>query len=135
MESPFDWVNHTRRNDALADLPGILESHGLTTGDVAFTWTFSTQTATRELHAIRDGLNGLGTLSWLAQQFPAKIELFPWWTEESIATCGGADKPNCKPAYPDAGVLDAERLLKALRLVAPLPLLGSPSHLSKTARR
>lgn len=120
VESPFDWVNHTRQNDALSDLPGILEDHALTTGDVAFTWTFSTQTATRELHAIRDGLEGLGTLAWLAEQFPAKIDLFPWWTEESIATCGGADKPNCKPAYPDAGVLDADRLLKALRLVAPI---------------
>ena len=120
VESPFDFVNHTRQNDTLSPLSGILEDNGLSTSEVAFTWAFSTQTATRELHAIRDGLNGVGSLAWLGEQFPPTLELFPWWTAESIAACGGESRPNCKPAFPNAGVLDAERLLKALRLVAPI---------------
>lgn len=120
VESPFDFVNHTRQNAVLADLPDVLEQNGLTTGDVAFTWTFSTQTATRELHAIRDGLNGVGSLAWLGTDFPAKADLFPWFTDESIAACGGAEKPACAPTYDSYQVLDAARLLKALGLVAPL---------------
>ncbi|MCK6574107.1 hypothetical protein L6V77_23755 [Myxococcota bacterium] len=119
-ESPFDFVNHTRQNAVLAPLPEVLSSHALGLGDVAFTWAFSTQTSTRELHAIRDGLNGRGSLSWLAERFPAEVELFPWWTNESVEACGGASRPACQPAFPDAGVLDTERLLRALRLVAPL---------------
>lgn len=120
IESPFDWVNHTRQNEVLVPLPGALRDAGLGLSDVAFAWAFSTQTATRELHAIRDGLNGEGSLAWLAEKYPGKVELFPWWTEESVEACGGRDVPACTPMFDHPGVLDAERLLKALRLVAPL---------------
>jgi hypothetical protein len=119
-ESPFDFVNHTRQNAVLEPLPKALEAQNLGLGDVAFTWAFSTQTSTRELHAIRDGLNGRGSLAWLADRFPAEVELFPWWTPESVEACGGETRPACKPTFADAGVLDTERLLRALRLVAPL---------------
>ena len=120
IESPFDFVNHTRQNEALAPLHDALPEASLTEGDVAFAWTFTTQTATRELHAIRDGLNGTGTLSWLADQFKPQVDLFPWWNEDSLTACGGRENPLCKPVFENPGVLDTDRLLAALRVVAPI---------------
>jgi hypothetical protein len=70
--SPFPHVNHIQQNDALAPLEGVLESggFGVTLDDVAFTWTFTTQSVTRDLEALREGLYGRGPFHWLAERFP-----------------------------------------------------------------
>ena len=75
VRSPFDFVNHTSQTQALAPLPGCLGTIGLGTSDVAFAWTFTTQTWTRPFVAVRDGLYGLGPLAHLATDFPAGMNL------------------------------------------------------------
>ena len=125
--SPFAWVNHTRQTEALRPVLPALEAAETQPEDVAFAWAFTTQSVTRELHAIRDGLHGLGPLAWLEAQFPPTLTLFPWWTPESVAACKRTQPaPACEPRFAEPGVLDAQKLVTLLRLIAPIVLGDSP---------
>lgn len=75
IQSPFEYINDIRQTPALEPLvkDGILEDLGLTLGDVAFTWSFTTQSTTAELVAIRQGLEGYGPFSTLAERYPARL--------------------------------------------------------------
>ncbi len=75
VRSPFDFVNHTGQTEALAPLPGCLSNVGLSTSDIAFAWTFTTQKWTRPFVAVRDGLYGQGPLAHIATDFPAEMNL------------------------------------------------------------
>lgn len=125
--SPFVWVNHTRQTEVLQPVVPALETAETSLDDVAFAWAFSTQSATRELLAIRDGINARGPLAWLAERFPPEFELFPWWTDESVANCLRTQpEAACVQRFDDPGVLDAQKLVGILRLVAPLVLGDGP---------
>ncbi|MDX2009447.1 MAG: hypothetical protein SFW67_04620 [Myxococcaceae bacterium] len=73
VKSPFRFVNHTAQTSALSTLPSCLPKHGLGLDDVAFTWSFTTQSISSYFVTIRDGLRGLGPLSRLATEYPAKL--------------------------------------------------------------
>jgi len=77
VRSPFPFVNPLDQTEALGALEEVLagDAIGLDLDDVAFAWTFTTQTITREMEAIRAGLYGHGSLAWLADQF--KPDLAP----------------------------------------------------------
>ena len=72
VASPFPFVNHAMQTAALKPLKQALAHNnwGLDLGDIAFTWTFTTQSVTRVLEAVRDGLYGQGKLGWIADRFP-----------------------------------------------------------------
>ncbi|MFO0722691.1 MAG: hypothetical protein U1E65_02830 [Myxococcota bacterium] len=75
--SPFEWVNHLAQTDALARLPEVLPA-GLTMDDVAFTWSYTTQSIEAPWKAVRDGLYGTGPQAQLHEAFPAEVdELLP----------------------------------------------------------
>jgi hypothetical protein len=90
VRSAFPWVNHADQTPALEPLRGILAQapYGLPIDDVAFAWTFTTQTITRDLVAIREGLHGRGPLARLAAGFPADYRLAPLKTPEKAAATG-----------------------------------------------
>jgi hypothetical protein len=71
--SPYKFANHASQTEALKPLPGILSKVGVTTGDVAFAFTFTTQTIGSAWKAVRDGLYGHGIQSHIAEQFPADV--------------------------------------------------------------
>jgi hypothetical protein len=73
VRSPFDYINHTQQTKALTPLKQCLPGLGLSLDDVAFTWSFTTQSVTRDYKAVRDGLAGLGPMSRLQQDYPAKL--------------------------------------------------------------
>jgi hypothetical protein len=73
VKSPFRFVNHTAQTNALAPLPNCLPRHGLGLEDVAFTWSFTTQSISSYFITIRDGLRGIGPLARLATQFPSVL--------------------------------------------------------------
>jgi len=73
VRSPFTGINHTGQTDALSPLPGCLKRYGLGTDDVAFTWTFTTQSITDDYVTVRDGLYGIGPLAALQTDFPAEL--------------------------------------------------------------
>ncbi|MFW5739788.1 MAG: hypothetical protein ACOC1F_05420, partial [Myxococcota bacterium] len=79
VRSPFEYVNHAQQTTSLRRLEGIFESWrgrgwNLRIDDVAFAWTFTTQTVTADLVAIREGLYGIGSLGWLSEAVPPNVE-------------------------------------------------------------
>jgi len=89
VRSPFPFVHHVAQTDSLRSLPEIFnqnrEIYGTLAANgwegVAFAWTFTTQSVTADLDALRDGLYGRGTFSRLATEFPPDIRLAPLWGE------------------------------------------------------
>ncbi len=80
INSPFKYINHTRQTDDLSALKVILPTNlparfDANLKDVRFAWSFTTQSSTIELEAIRAGMYGHGALSWLDEQFPAEMTM------------------------------------------------------------
>jgi hypothetical protein len=74
VRSPFAYINHTSQTEALSPLSECLPQFGLSLEDVGFTWSYSTQSITRDFKVIRDGLYGFGPMKRLATEFPGEIE-------------------------------------------------------------
>ncbi|MEZ4431459.1 MAG: hypothetical protein R3F65_03540 [bacterium] len=92
VRSPFPFIHHTQQTEPLRRLPEALAPHGVAIEAVAFAWVLTTQTATRELSALRDGLHGIGPLWWLSQCVPAGL---------------------IEPGDPDVLIVSGETLAKA----------------------
>ncbi len=80
IDSPFEWINHTRQTEDLAPLRTILPQVLPTRFDsslesVRFAWSFTTQDPADDLKAIRAGLYGHGTLKRLSNEYPAQLAL------------------------------------------------------------
>ena len=100
--SPYPYINHTAQTDALEALPEVLPK-GLSLSDIAFTYTYTTQSVQSDIVAVRDGLYGLGVQAHLGTEFPAELE--------SVEPLRDADK------FPQAKILSiayGEDWLKAL---------------------
>lgn len=92
VRSPFASVNHHAQTPSLRRLHDVFaawreEGIELDVNQIAFAWTFTTQTVTRDLVAIREGLHGEGPLGWLADEFPADVS-------PAQATTGAAQASN-----------------------------------------
>lgn len=72
IESAFPGIAAADQVPALRQLETILPcvAPGLTLDDVAFAWTFTTGTPTRELRAVREGLYGSGPFAFLGRENP-----------------------------------------------------------------
>jgi hypothetical protein len=73
VRSPFGGINHAEQTQALAGLPDCLGHYGLSIDDVAFTWSFTTQSISHDYQVARDGLYGLGAKAQMATDFPATL--------------------------------------------------------------
>lgn len=109
--SPFPFVNALDQTKALAPLRDILSKVGLTVNDVAFAWSFTTESVTQDLEAIRKGLYGFGTMSWLNKDFPVS-KIYP-----AVLT----DEKGANPYY-----INMDKFLSALGPV--LPMFGSEDN-------
>jgi len=72
--SPFPSKMHLSQLDALQPLEQSLAPE-LTMDEVAFAWSFTTQTIDQGWVAIREGLYGEGVQAHLAEEYPAVLEL------------------------------------------------------------
>ncbi|MEZ4300686.1 MAG: hypothetical protein R3B70_37470 [Polyangiaceae bacterium] len=100
--SPYPYINHTAQTEALTALPSVLPE-GLALSDVAFTFTFTTQTVKSDMVAVRDGLYGMGPQAHIGETFPGDID-----TVEQMRD---------KDAYPNAenlSLMYGEDWLKAM---------------------
>lgn len=72
VRSPFEWVNDLHQTAALRPLVDdhLLENLGVSTDDIAFAWTFTTQSTTHDLVAIRQGVEGYGPFASLQAKYP-----------------------------------------------------------------
>lgn len=70
--SPFAYINHTAQTDELEPLMEVLPE-GLDAEEIAFAFTYTTESVTADWIAVREGLYGLGPQSHLGENFPAKV--------------------------------------------------------------
>ena len=69
VQSPFTGINHAAQTAELLPLLQHLPP-GTQLSDLAFAWAFTTQSTTRELEALQQGLAGSGPLAALALRVP-----------------------------------------------------------------
>ncbi len=114
VRSPFAYINHARQNEALAPLLDYLDDigGGLSLSDLAFCWSFTTQSTTRDLEDLRMGLYGSGPFAWLADEFGQDTLL-----ENAY------DDPGSAPVNPF--VVPAKDILEALEPIGGA-MLGNP---------
>ena len=75
--SPFAYVNHAAQTRDLEPLLEVLPD-GLEPEDIAFAFTYTTESITKDWIAVREGLYGEGPQAHIAEAFPARIaRLFP----------------------------------------------------------
>lgn len=70
--SPFEWIHHLAQRDALAPLPEVLPP-GIALEDVAFAFTYTTQSVEASFKAVRDGLYGYGVQADIAKAFVPEV--------------------------------------------------------------
>ena len=70
VRSPWPFKHHATQAQALERLPEVLGGLGLSADEVAFAWTYTTGSTTRELEWVRAGLYGHGKMAYLAEEFP-----------------------------------------------------------------
>ncbi|MCC6215724.1 MAG: hypothetical protein IT376_12740 [Polyangiaceae bacterium] len=70
VESPFPAVQAPDQIGALEPVGALLGRYGLSKGDVAFAWSYTVGTMTRDLEGLRAGLYGQGPMARLAKEFP-----------------------------------------------------------------
>jgi len=112
VRSPFDWVHHLSQGETLRDLPRRFAERPHIYGDlaergwegVAFAWSFTTQSTTRDLDTLRAGLYGNGPFARLAETHPPDYVPYPMVD----TACAGGGAPWIAPA---------ERILPALEQV------------------
>ena len=75
--SPYPYINHLSQTEDLRPLLDTLPS-GLLVDDIAYAFSFTTQTIEADWKALRDGLYEKGIQKKLGKDFPAKIDrLYP----------------------------------------------------------
>ena len=97
VRSPFDSVHHLSQAASLAKLPSEFAAHPEIFGDlssagwnhVAFAWSFTTQSVSRDLKTIREGFDGKGLLSDLQTQYPPELMVARAQEDPSDGTCMG----------------------------------------------
>ncbi len=115
--SPYDFINHNGQTEALQPLLKVMPA-GLALSDVAFTWTFTTQSLESHWVAVRNGLYGEGVQKHLGEDFPADV--------------GGLLRLRDAAAFPDAKnlhILPAETWIPAYEILAQTLLGGDTSSL------
>ncbi len=73
--SPYPYINHHTQSEALRELDKYLP-HELELDDVAFAFSFTTQTVESDFIAVRDGLYGHGIQGHIGEMFPPRVEYF-----------------------------------------------------------
>jgi len=112
VRSPFPYVNHTTQTEDLRPLEDLLPRYGYTLDDIAFAWTFTTQSITRDLEAIRRGLDGEGPFTWLSATFPPKIDHI---LDHEVCVIGDFES---HPPFVNTHVIKIERLKEVFLIMA-----------------
>ena len=107
VRSPFPGVHHASDYTALKPV-----SNWVSVDEIAFAWTFTTRSITTAPEAIRKGLDGEGSLAWLAETYPGK------WTSYQDLQVNDTPEDAKKPDHP--WILDGAFLPKALSSIGAI---------------
>lgn len=106
--SPFNLIHHSSQTEALSSLPTLLEKKSfLSIEEIAFAFTFTTQSTISDYIAVRDGIYGHGIQKHLGEDFPPEIKSI-----EPLK--GGSRYENTSNRY----ILRGEEFEQALRLLS-----------------
>lgn len=73
--SPYPYANHASQTAALRPVLDILPTRvGVTGSQIAFAFSFTTQSVQSHWQAVRDGLHGHGVQAHLGRDFPPELE-------------------------------------------------------------
>lgn len=72
VQSPFEGINPAGQTAALKVIEDWLGRYELSPDDIAFAWTFTVGSQTKDLEALRAGLYGSGVFSSLSEEFPVE---------------------------------------------------------------
>jgi hypothetical protein len=84
VESPFKSIYPLSQKSDLSVVETLIDRYGLNMQEVAFMWSFTTGTQTKDLEAVRLGLFGYGPFQELNEVFPAN-HLNIWQRQNLIA--------------------------------------------------
>ena len=70
IQSPFPYVNPQSQTSDVSGVEPLLSRYSLSTDDVAFAWTFTTGSMTKDIEEVRKGLYNVGVFSQLGAEFP-----------------------------------------------------------------
>lgn len=85
--SPFAFVHHRDQRRDLEAVSALLPRYGLDVSNVAFAWTFTTGSMTKDLEALRAGLYGSGPFARLASEFD--VDTLHLWDRAELAEADG----------------------------------------------
>ncbi|MFT5431490.1 MAG: hypothetical protein ACI9OJ_002186 [Myxococcota bacterium] len=71
--SPYPFANHAGQTEALEPLAEVLAKQNVSLSDVAFAFTYTTQSVYEPWKAVRDGLYGHGVQAHLGNDHPADV--------------------------------------------------------------
>lgn len=74
VKSPFDYVNHVSQTDDIERAVPTLADYDVSRDDIAFAWSFTTQSVHHDLINVRNGMYGAGPLAWINEDFPAELD-------------------------------------------------------------
>ena len=73
--SPFELIHHSSQSEALKVLPALLQdTEFLSLDEIAFAFSFTTQSASSDYVAVRDGLYGHGVQKHINERFPPRLK-------------------------------------------------------------
>ncbi|MBI2889930.1 MAG: hypothetical protein HYY13_03995 [Nitrospirae bacterium] len=119
VQSPFPYVNHAQQTQDLDRAVPILKRVGVGVDQIAFAWTFTTQSVTRDMVQIRRGLYGDGPLAFLSTFAPPELSDAPpiycdkeWNAAHPGRACNTAAIESTSHRNPR--ILKADALMKVL---------------------
>ena len=118
--SPYPYVCNASQVGTLTRALPYLAQAGVQPSDIAFAWSFTTQSITPVFEGVRNGLDGEGTLAHLKEDFPARID--------RVASVGiGFLEDGRNPYLLDTNLLDA--ILSVAVQIVP-DIKGAPLRLN-----
>ncbi|MEZ4432303.1 MAG: hypothetical protein R3F65_07810 [bacterium] len=102
VASPLEGINLATQSDDLRPVLDLVTRYDLTPDDIAFTWSFTVGSMTRDLEALRAGLYGHGPFARLAAEFPP--ERLRLWSRGELGGARGDDRPLVPGACAGAGL-------------------------------
>ena len=87
IQSPFPYVNPQSQTSDVRGVEPLLSRYSLSTDDVAFAWTFTTGSMTKDIEEVRKGLYNVGAFSQLGSEFPVS-GFHPYTRSEMGAVTG-----------------------------------------------
>lgn len=120
--SPFPFINHESQTDDLRNIEAPLATVGLGLDDVAFAFTFTTQTIASDWVAVREGIYGKGVQKHLGEEYPADFEGFEILRDKSYEAFKSIKNPY---------IVYTEDFIEAMAAIADAFLGGKDSPTQK----